>query len=337
MVILSTDLKWYYSGSAAKSGPGGPQGGMISSVQVPAQTISGGVTIDNSIFGDVTNQEAANGTARYFCMYLKNTHGSQTASNIRLWQSSETPGQDNIRIGYSGVAANGHDPLLTSTHNSVYQVPLSTSFSTLDHIRKRIGLYVASQTAPVYDKTITKLELWLKKIGTPTGTLNVRQRGRTDDQIDSDFGSIDVSTISSTDPTLYSFSDPANTGRVHVEDIFTIEYTAGTDVNEVAVYRAAGSPIAGMHEVHYKGGQWSNLADFDICGGMFVNGPGGDQTAPTGVSFENPLSFETAISLPTLTAGSFVPIWLQNNIPANTPNQQSNTSEYRVRFASPDT
>jgi hypothetical protein len=122
---------------------------------------------------------------------------------------------------------------------------------------------------------------------------------------------------------------------VHVEDIFTVEYTSGTSSNYVSVIRAAGSPVQNMHLVHYNGTQWTNLPDFDLCGSMYIAGQGGDQIAPTNVTFENPVSFDTGITLPNLTAGSFVPIWLENNIPANTPNQQNNTSELRVRVTSP--
>jgi hypothetical protein len=335
MVIAPTDLKLYYSGSTTKNGPGGPQGGTISTVQVPAQTIAGSVTIDNTVFADVTNSEAMGGKNRYVCLYLKNTHGSQGATNIKLWQSSVTPGQDTIRIGYSGVAANGNDPLLTETNTSTYNVPLSNSFSTLDGNTKRTGFYVSGSAAPVMNKTITLVELWLQRVGSPTGTLNVRQRKRTSETIHTDYGSINVTTISNTSPTLYQFAAPGNTGFVHVEDIFTVEYTGGSSSNQIQVFRAAGSPIQNMHLVHYNGSQWTNLSDFDTCGRMYIAGQGGDQIAPTGVTFENPMSFETAITLPNLAAGAAVPFWLQNNIPANTPNQQNNTSELRFRVQSP--
>lgn len=335
MVIAPTDLKLYYSGTTTKNGPGGPQGGMISTFQVPAQTITGGVAIDNTVFADITNTEAMNGKTRYVCLYLKNTHGSQPATNVKIWQSSITPGQDSIRVGYSGVAANGHDPLLTSTNTSTYSVPLSTSFSTIDDQRKRVGFYVTSQNAPIYGKTITLVEIYMQRVGSPTGTLRVLQRGRTSETIDTDYGSINVATISNTSPTLYQFSDPANTGFVHVEDIFSIEYSGGSSTNNIQVFRAAGSPIQGMHLVTYTGSQWLSVADFDLCGGMYTAGQSSGPTAPIGVSFENPVSVETAITLPNLAAGAFVPFWLRNDVPANTSNQLNNTSELRFRVQSP--
>jgi hypothetical protein len=334
MAILSTDLKLFYSGTSGKSGPGGPQGGVISSVQVPVQTLSGGVTIDNTMFEDVTNSEAANGKTRYACFYLKNTHATLTASNIRAYQSSVTPGRDTIRVGYSGVAANSHDPLLTETNNSTYNVALNTSESQLNSTTKRAGFYVASSNAPVFGKTITLVEVWLKKTGSPTGTINVRQRKRTSETIHTDYGSLDASTVATT-PTLYQFASPGNTGTVHVEDIFGVEYTGGSSTNYISVMRAPGSPIPNMHLTHYNGSQWMNVSDFDLCGRMYTAGQGGDTQTPPGISFENPLSIDTAITLPNLTAGSFVSFWLRNDIPANTPNQSNNTSELVFRVTSP--
>ena len=334
MTIVNTDLKLFYSGTSSKSAPGGPQGGVISTVQVPVQTLAGGVAIDNTMFVDVTNSEAANGKTRYACFYLKNTHATQTASNIRVYQSSVTPGLDTVRVGYSGVAANGHDPLLTETNNSVYSVPLNTSESPLNNTIKRAGFYVASSGAPVFGKTITLVEVWLKKTGSPTGTINVRQRKRTSETIHTDYGTLSASTVATT-PTLYQFASPGNTGTVHVEDIFGVEYTSGTATDYITVMRAAGSPIANMHLTHYSGTQWTNVADFDLCGRMFIAGAGGDTQTPPGINFENPLSIDTAITLPNLTAGSFVPFWLRNDIPANTPNQSNNTSELVFRVTSP--
>lgn len=336
MVIAPTDIKYYYSGSASKNGPGGPQGGQISSNQIPAQTLSSGVTVLNTVFNDITNQQAANGYTDYVCIYAKNTHGTQTATSPKLWQSSITPGPDKIRLGYSGVAANGNDPLLSETNTSTYFVPLSTSFTTLDETRKRTGFYVSSENAPVYGKTITLVELYLMKVGSPTGTLNVRQRKRNSETIHTDYGSIDVSTINNSTPTLYQFAEPGNTGWVHVEDIFTVEYTGGSSSNKINVYRAAGSPINGMHLVHYIGNQWTSMSDFDLCGAMYTAGQSGNTLTPN-VTFENATNYETAISLPTLTAGSYVPFWMRRQVPANSPNWNNNTSEIAIRFLSPDT
>jgi hypothetical protein len=337
MVIAKTDLKLYYSGSASKAGPGGPQGGVISSVQVPVQTLAGTVTIANTVFTDITNQQSHNGLTRYACLYLKNTHATQTATSIKMWQSSVTPGRDTIRLGYSGVAANSHDPLLTETNTPAYNVPLSTSESHLDNDRERAGFYVSGERAPIYNLAITLVEIYLKRYGSPTGTLNVRQRSRNSETIRTDYGSIDVSTINNSTPTIYQFAAPGNTFKTREESVISAEYTNGSETNYIAVMRAAGSPVRYMHVLNYDGNNWRNISDFDLCGRLYTAGQSGDMLAPSGINFENPLDVGTAISLPNLAPGSFVPFWLKNEVPSNTPNQTNNTSELAFRFLSPDT
>jgi hypothetical protein len=253
-----------------------------------------------------------------------------------MWQSSITPGRDNIRLGYSGVAANSHDPLLTETNTPVYKVPLSTSESRLDHDRERVGFYVTSESAIIWHKAITVVEIYLKRTGTPTGTLNVRQRNRNSETIRVDFGSKDVTTIDNTTPTLYTFTAAGNTYETPDESIISVEYTAGTETNYISVMRAAGSPVAYMHVVNWDGEQWRSVSDFDLCGNMYTAGTAGDQIAPS-VTFENPVSLETAITLPNLTAGSFVPFWAVREVPANCAGQTANSSELAFRVESPDT
>jgi hypothetical protein len=333
MPIVKTDFKFYYSG-AGKNAAGGPQGGIISSVQIPQQDLEGGVIIGNTIFPDITTQQAATGFTDYACIYVKNTHASQTATSIKIWQSGITPGGDTIRFGYSGVAANGHDPLLTETNTPVYKVPLSTSVSHLNDTRFRAGMYVANPFAPIYNKAITLVELYLQRFGTPTGTLNVRQRNRNSETIRVSYGSIDVSTINNSTPTLYQFSAPGSTYKTPLEGIIAAEYTGGTATNYITVYRKAGSPVPFMHLVNYSS-QWNNVSDFDLCGNMFVAGTAGDTIKPA-VTFENPVNRDTAISLPNLANGAFVPIWFERKVPANSPNYNDNTSELALEFLSPD-
>ena len=144
-----------------------------------------------------------------------------------------------------------------------------------------------------------------------------------------------MTTINNSTPTLYQFSAPANTVKCQEESVIAAEYTGGTEQNYISVMRAAGSPVKYMHVLTYDGSQWRSASDFDLCGRLYVSGTSGDALQPSGINFENPLDVGTAISLPNLTAGSFVPFWLKNEVPANTPNQSNNTSELAFRFLSP--
>lgn len=80
MAILSTDLKIYLSGGAANSDPAASLGGVISSSQW-----------GSNIFDNVTSAEASAGDTEYRGVYVKNTNGSQTLTNAKVWIQSNTP------------------------------------------------------------------------------------------------------------------------------------------------------------------------------------------------------------------------------------------------------
>jgi hypothetical protein len=335
MVIAATDIKLFYSGTSSKNGPGGPQGGVISTNFVTEQTIAGGITIGQTVFKDVEDTQSRNGDVRYFCGYWKNTHATQTATNLKMWQSSITPGNDNIRLGYSGVAANGHDTLNTEASTKLYDVPASSSLSRMDHDRFRAGIYVASKSAKIYDKPITLAEFYFQRFGTPTGTMFIRQKNRKSETVKVEFGSIDVTTINNSTPTLYSFAQPANTVKLAHEDVIGAEYTTGTETNYIAMIRKAGSPVSYVHSINHDGTQWRDIPDFDMSAKLYTAGTAGDTTAPTGLNFENPVSRETAIALPDLAPGAHVPFWLRREVPANCAKQDNNSSELTLEFRSP--
>lgn len=335
MVIAATDIKLHYSGTASKNGPGGPQGGVISTNFVAQQDIAGGITIDETIFKDVTTTQAKNGEVRYFGGYWKNTHATQTATAIKMWQSALTPGQDHIRLGYSGAAANTHDTLNTEASTKIYDVPTTQSQSRMDHDRFRAGIYISSQSAKIFDEAITLVEFYLLRTGTPTGTLFVRQKNRKSETVKVEFGSIDVTTINNSTPTIYSFAQPGNTIKMAVEDIIACEYTTGTETNYISLIRKAGSPVKFVHSINHDGTQWRDIPDFDMSGRLYTAGVAGDTTAPTSVSFEHPVNRETAIALPDLAPGAFVPFWLKRVVPANCSSQKDNTSELTLEFRSP--
>jgi hypothetical protein len=334
MAIPITDIKIHYSGTSLKNGPGGPQGGVISTNTVPEQTLDGGITVNQTMFFDVTDLEARNGMKRYFGGYIKNNHGSLTAQNIKIWQNALTPGADSIRIGYSGAAPNTHDPLNSTTNTEVYNVERTESFSSLNDDRERAGFYVSSTGAPIYDKAIILAEIYLLRVGSPTGTLAVKQKNRLSETVQVDFGTKDVTTIDNVNPTLYQFSNPTNTYKTKVEDIISIEYTNGNASNYIQVFRKANNPVANMHVINYDGEQWRNVSDFDLSGKLHIAGTGGDKIAPAGVTFENPTSRDTAIALPNLTFGSFVPFWLRQDVPANASEFDKNTFELTIEYDS---
>ena len=100
MAIVAGDLKIYLSGGAANSDVNASLGGTISSVEVVDNTT-------HNIFDQVSGTESLAGDTEYRGIYLKNTHGTLTLQNTKIYISSNTGSADTtIDIALDGGATN---------------------------------------------------------------------------------------------------------------------------------------------------------------------------------------------------------------------------------------
>ena len=100
MAITASDLKIYLSGGAGNSDPNASLGGIISSTEVTDNTT-------HNLFDQVSGTESLAGDTEYRGVYLKNTHGSLTLQNTKIYISSNTGSADTtIDIALDGGATN---------------------------------------------------------------------------------------------------------------------------------------------------------------------------------------------------------------------------------------
>ena len=100
MAITASDLKIYLSGGAGNSDPNASLGGIISSTEVTDNTT-------HNLFDQVSGTESLAGDTEYRGVYLKNTHGSLTLQNTKVYISSNTGSADTtIDIALDGGATN---------------------------------------------------------------------------------------------------------------------------------------------------------------------------------------------------------------------------------------
>ena len=100
MAITASDLKIYLSGGAGNSDPNASLGGIISSTEVTDNTT-------HNLFDQVSGTESLAGDTEYRGVYLKNTHGSLTLQNTKVYISSNTGSADTtIDIAVDGGATN---------------------------------------------------------------------------------------------------------------------------------------------------------------------------------------------------------------------------------------
>jgi hypothetical protein len=115
MPIVSTDIKYRFSGGAANSDPNAALGGAKSSVDATA-----------SIYDNVSSAEALAGDIEYRCFYVHNAHGTLTAQATKIWIQTNTPSTDTaVDIGLGTSAVSGTEQTIANENTA----PTSVTFS----------------------------------------------------------------------------------------------------------------------------------------------------------------------------------------------------------------
>jgi hypothetical protein len=115
-------------------------------------------------------------------------------------------------------------------------------------------------------KRVSKLELHLYKIGSPTGTATAGVWNGSG-ELQYTFGTIDVSTLTTaTNATLYTFNNTDSTHVFSANEYFGISYnTGGNSSNKISVYHDDSSPpFDGTNSVWSRyNGSWTDFTSVD--------------------------------------------------------------------------
>jgi len=84
MAIVSSDIKFLLSGGAANSDVDASLGGVVSSVEIVDNTV-------NNLFALAGAAESEAGSTKYRGFFVKNNHGTLTATSPKIYISSNTP------------------------------------------------------------------------------------------------------------------------------------------------------------------------------------------------------------------------------------------------------
>ena len=85
MAVIASDIKYYLSGGAANTDPDLALGGKVSTTEV---VVSPSL---NSIFDDVTADQALAGIVEYRCIYVFNGNLTDNLTSGKVWISANTP------------------------------------------------------------------------------------------------------------------------------------------------------------------------------------------------------------------------------------------------------
>jgi len=192
---------------------------------------------------------------------------------------------------------------------------------------KRIGLYLDADDWGSVE--ITSVDFKLQKVGSPTGTLYVRLRRVSDDEIIATLGTKDVSTISSS-ATFYTFNSVSGY-NYGVDCYLAAEYTGGTaGVHYVGVSDYGSDAEASVDEATYVS-SWNINDARDIT---FQNLTYGDGVP---VAYEPTDRSWTTATLNGLIGGTvdqYGFVWGENSIILDASSDQTDTDNSRGIYGS---
>lgn len=134
----------------------------------------------------------------------------------------------------------------------------------------RTGIYetINTDTAAMKGKRPIRIDLWLAKVGSPTGTATVLHRSApaSASYVKETFGTIDVTTLTTTE-TMYSFGPTAGTQDFNNFNKIGIEYTGGNASNYITVARNKPGGFDGQKsfKVTKEDGVYVEAKDLDLC------------------------------------------------------------------------
>ena len=261
-------------------------------------TISGpstGVTInvtgtasDNSGGSGIQKVEVQVGSANQF--KLATPTGPGGSGDWSTWSASDTvttQGNHAVTARATDNAGNTKDSTVTvtasfsgggggTTYTSIYSVLGSNNYGKLYTTSlKRAGEYMQKSStlnSALIGQSVKRVNVILKKSGNPTGTISVVVRKALGDTIGHTFGTIEASTLTTTDKTFTL--EAASSYTLAANDRILVEWGGTTSTtDQVWVKRTASDTSGGFDAGNTKWSQYatgySNQHGYDLAGAWF--------------------------------------------------------------------
>lgn len=109
---------------------------------------------NNTIFDNMTKNNAYNQIPDYRCLYLTNTHSVDSATNVELYIAEQPSALDSLEIGLDPAGINGGATTIASTTDA----PAGVTFTASDYDTPlNVGTLAPGET----------VAFWLKRVSTP--------------------------------------------------------------------------------------------------------------------------------------------------------------------------
>lgn len=214
--------------------------------------------------------------------------GSSTSSNyVQVARTHTISTMPDVQMQLSAdgstwtTPSSGNDDVIGVVATGGHTTPIIFPYHTLGYQNDRISQKVTSSVVSagnIYNQKITQVEVWLKRVGSPTGTINAVIRNSTGTSI-STLNQINAIDVDNADFTQYSFTNLNQNHPMGLNERISIEYSGGNVNDHILVNtNLTDSYPYGVLE-KYSAGTFIEQAGHDIAGSMSSGGGSTDPLA----------------------------------------------------------
>jgi hypothetical protein len=225
---------------------------------------------------DKQSQNVVDGSNTCFVTY-KTTGAVYTVGATKEWCGNLWIGSGSGGTGGQGGQGQGSGGGALTKIYDVTKITKDTddpnfvSGDIIDHWI-RISEKITNTSSSIYNKVIREVDLYLARVGSPTGTATVCIRDSSSN-IMTTLGTIDVSTIvqSTTDYVLYVFSNTTSTYATQSGDRISFEFSGGDVNNYIRIAIDDSDPVDSSNtKASFFDDTWASVSFEDLCGTMWA-------------------------------------------------------------------
>ena len=178
-----------------------------------------------------------------------------------------------------------NDDIIGNMYSGGFLPPSIFPYHTLGYVNTRVAQKVTSTTASagnIYNQRITKVQAWLKRIGSPSGTINVNIRNAAD-AIVAPINTFDASSVSNVDFELKPFTNLNQTYTMALNDRISVEFSGGDINNHIQINTNLLNTYPYGNLETFSGSSYTTRTGHDMAGIMSSGGGATDPLARTRV------------------------------------------------------
>ncbi len=240
---------------------------------------------------------------------------STSASYIQVARTHTVSTMDNVYMQTSvdnvtwtpGTAS--QDDVVGIVYIGGFDTPLVTPYHTLgwqnDRVSQKVISTDTSNIGNIFNRKITQVKVWLKRVGLATGQITCCIRDGTGALV-TNINTVEASSVSDSNFVLYTFSNLNNTYPLKQNDRVSIEYSGG-DINKHIQINTNLLNTYAFGGLELYTGTYALKQNHDLAGEMSSGGGATDPLARTRVA-ERVGTTDSALKLKKI---SRVRVWLR--------------------------